>query len=90
MNDREVDHVTILAITGEQYTFEDVESVKYDEEKEAFMVKQSDGTLNLLPRENMVIFADVPKQATDSTDNNEDASEDVKIFSILDGPTHRT
>lgn len=80
MNDREVDHVTILAITGEQYTFEDVESVKYDEEKEAFMVKQSDGTLNLLPRENMVIFADVPKQ-TAGTNND---SQDVKIVSLLD------
>lgn len=80
MNDREVDHVTILAITGEQYTFEDVESVKYDEEKEAFMIKQSDGTLNLLPRESIVIFADVPKQSI-STNND---SQDVKIISILD------
>ena len=80
MNDREVDHVTILAITGEQYTFEDVESVKYDEEKEAFIIKQSDGTLNLLPRENMVIFADVPKQ-TAGTNND---SQDVKIVSLLD------
>ena len=80
MNDREVDHVTILAITGEQYTFEDVESVKYDEEKEAFMIKQSDGTLNLLPRESLVIFADVPKQSV-STNND---SQDVKIVSLLD------
>ena len=88
MNNREVDHVTILAITGEQYTFENIESVRYDEEKEAFMIKQSDGTLNLLPRESLVIFADVPKQTTDSTDDNEKASENVKIFSILDRPTH--
>lgn len=80
MNDKEIDHVTILAITGDQFTFEDVDSVSYDEEKEAFFIKQKDGTLNFLPRESMVIFAEVPKQEADlqrERDTN-------KIISILD------
>lgn len=80
MNDKEIDHVTILAITGDQFTFEDVDSVSYDEEKEAFFIKQKDGTLNFLPRESMVIFAEVPKN-----DTNSQCDKDTnKIVSILD------
>ena len=82
MNDRELDHVTVLTITGDQYTFEEIESAAYDETKEAFVIKQSDGTLNLLPRESMVIFAEVPKQSTDMVSDND--SQDEKIVSLLD------
>ena len=82
MSDIEVDRVTILAITGDQYTFENVEKVGYDETKESFIIEQSDGTFNLLPRENMVIFAKVPKQSDDKSND----SNDKKIILLLDRP----
>jgi len=80
LNEKEIDHVTILAITGDQFTFENIDSVSYDEGKEAFFIKQKDGTLNFLPRESMVIFAEVQKQEAD-LQQEQDTN---KIISILD------
>ena len=85
MNDREIDHVTVLTITGEQYTFENIEKCTYDDEKEAFMILSKDGTLSLLPRESVVIFASVPK----SEDEEPEDEMHAKIITLLDRPQRR-
>lgn len=89
MNGEELDHVTVLTAMGDQYTFENVIDSGYDNEKDTFIIKSSDGIVNWLPRESVVIFATVPKKAV-SPDEYETPVNDEKIITLLDRTPHTT
>ena len=89
MNGEELDHITVLTAMGDQYTFENVIDSGYDNEKNTFIIKSSDGIVNWLPRESVVIFATVPKKAV-SPDEYENSVDNEKIITLLDQTNHNT
>ena len=65
----DIGKVSIMTVSGDGYSFDDIFSCGYDESTDMFVLKGYDDCVTYIPRESICMFTTVPKEQQEDSVN---------------------